>query len=113
MATAKPLRASQSSPAMVLAQVRAPRSASCRAAVWWSRLTRNFSLAPKRSRSASSPCLVLGRCIGCMALVSTSASKPRDSAPSSMASSCGFMNGSPPVKAISRVPSLCATISSR
>ena len=55
------------------------------------------------------PRCICGRCIGCMALVSTSASKPRSSASASMARNSGFMNGSPPVKPISRVPSACAS----
>ena len=105
MAILKPLLASQSSPASVLAQVRGPRSASCRARPWWSRLTRSVSRAPNCRFSSMSPLLIRGRCIGCMALVSTSTSKPRASASSIRPSICGFMNGSPPVKPISRVPS--------
>jgi hypothetical protein len=51
--------------------------------------------------------------IGFMALVRTRTSKPRRSASSTMAMNSGFMNGSPPVKAIWRVGRSSAAISSR
>ena len=54
-----------------------------------------------------------GRCIGCMALVSTSAEWPRVSASPSMEMMSGFMKGSPPVKPISRAGTRSRAISSR
>lgn len=111
MASAKPLSRSQSSPATVGSQVRGPRTASCPARVWWSTETRTLSRAPNRSRSASRPARRFH--IGFIALVRTSASNPRSSASPSMARKSGFMNGSPPVNPIVRVPNRPRSISSK
>ena len=59
-------------------------------------------LAMRLAQRAAGPSRMRGRCIGCMALVRSRTWKPRSSASPSMAMMSGFMNGSPPVKPISR-----------
>ena len=54
-----------------------------------------------------------GRIIGCIALVRMSTAYPRERASPVMAMMSGFMNGSPPVKPISRTGSLALVISSK
>ena len=107
----KPFRASQIRPSRVGPQLRRPRSCSWMLGRNGRADTRIVSRSGCRSRRASISARSLRS--GFIALVNTSASRPRDNTHSSIAMMSGFMNGSPPVNPIIFICSRSRAISSK